>query len=123
VTRRFRYKIPSHVTDFDYMNAGQPDPLAVYDPPIANPGSSDHVARSCCSLLRIIHIIIVIIIIRYPVFRSWFRLEALGLQGSAAAPDFKAVVGMMCGDLGVPLDRLAPGCAPILTCELFFGMF
>ncbi len=47
---------------------------------------------------------------RYPIFRAWFRLEALGPQ-SPGAPDLKAIVGMVCGDLGVPVERLAAGYA------------
>jgi hypothetical protein len=42
-------------------------------------------------------------------FRAWFRAEALAKNAGGSAPDFRAVVGMMCSDLGVPLDRLAAG--------------
>ena len=42
----------------------------------------------------------------YPLFRAWFRWEALGRQSQSATPDFAAVVGMVCGDVGVPLQRV-----------------
>lgn len=45
----------------------------------------------------------------YPIFRAWFRCEALGSQGAGAAPDLKAAVSTVCGDLGVPAELLAPG--------------
>ena len=47
--------------------------------------------------------------IRYPIFRAWFRCEALGSQGAGTAPDLKAAVSTVCGDLGVPAELLAPG--------------
>jgi len=42
----------------------------------------------------------------YPLFRAWFRWESLGRQSPGAQPDFEAVVGMVCGDVGVPQQRL-----------------
>lgn len=45
----------------------------------------------------------------YPVFRAWFRCEALGSQAAGSAPDLKAAVSTVCGDLGVPVEQLAPG--------------
>ena len=91
-----RYKIPADVLDFDYAGKARADPMAVCAP--SPPARS--VRAHCIHALRRN---------RYPLFRAWFRYEALGKQSSGAAPDFKAIVGMVCGDLGVPPERLAPG--------------
>ena len=92
-----RYKVPPDVLDFDYAGDCRADPMAVYALALTQTTCRFFcpVFMRCC--------------IRYPLFRAWFRAEALSHHVGGTAPDFRAVVGMMCGDLGVPVERLAAG--------------
>ena len=81
-----RYKVPPEVLDFDYAGDCRADPMAVYALALRQTTCHFfcHVFMRCC--------------IRYPLFRAWFRAEALSRHVGGTAPDFRAVVGMMCGE-------------------------